>query len=260
METTINKKAHISVQNISLQYNKNEEIVKNLSFEVPANECFCIVGPNGSGKSTILYSIINQITPSNGAIRILPDNPIIAYLNQDYRQSNLLWESVIDNISYPLIFQNQQQRERNELGAKMIEKLMLEVKHNHKVFKLSGGQQQLISIGRALISNSDIMICDEPLSAVDISHSLNALKQLELYRKQIEFPLLWVSHNIDEALLVSDKIGLLSKFQKNFFKIILNPLPYPRAIEDLASKEAVYIKNEIIEFLQKETSNQYDKK
>ena len=255
METTLNNKAQISVQNISLCYRKDEQIIKDLSFDVASNECFCIIGPNGSGKSTILYSAINQIVPESGIIKFAQENPVIAYLNQDYRQSNLLWESIIENITYPLIFQNVSKSERYQLGNKIIEKLLLKVKPNQKVYELSGGQQQLISIGRAIISNPSIMICDEPLSAVDITHSLNALKQLEISREQREFPILWVSHNIDEALLVSDNIGLLSKYTKNIFKVISNPLPYPRKIEDLASVEVVNIKNEIIDFLHKETIN-----
>lgn len=253
MEATINKNKFISVQNISLNYNKTEQIIKDLSFEVASNECFCIIGPNGSGKSTILYSVINQISPISGIIELANKNPLIAYLNQDYRQSNLLWESTIENITYPLKFQNVSETDRYELGKSIIKELLLELSPNQKIFKLSGGQQQLISLGRALISNPDIMICDEPLSAVDIAHSLNALKQIEISRTKRKFPILWVSHNIDEALLVSDKIGLLSKTTKNFYQIIFNPLPYPRKIEDLASSEILNIKNEIIDFLQKET-------
>lgn len=254
METTINNKAAISVQSISLMYNNHEKVICDLSFEVKSNECFCIVGPNGCGKSTILNSLIRQIKPTSGNIALNHNQPIIAYLNQDYRQSNLLWESVIENVSYPLTFQNKTDSERFEIGRKIIEKLHLEIEPKQKVFKLSGGQQQLVSIGRALISNPDILICDEPLSAVDIIHSLNAIKQLELTRKEREFPILWVSHNIDEALLVSDRIGLLSKKTKNFYKIIRNPLSYPRSIENLTSQNIINIKKEIIEFLKKETN------
>jgi len=254
MEATINKKIIISVQHVSLNYNKNEQIINNLSFDVLSNECFCVLGQNGSGKSTILYSIINQMQPISGIIKLAQKKPVIAYLNQDYRQSNLLWETVIKNITYPLLFQNITESDKDELGKRIIEKLCLDVKPYQKVFKLSGGQQQLISLGRALISNPDIMICDEPLSAVDVTRSLNALKQVEEFRKLKDFPIVWVSHNIDEALLVSDKIGLLSKTTKNFHKIIPNPLIYPRTIEDLATPEMINIKKEIIEFLQTETN------
>jgi len=254
MEATINKKIYISVQGISLKYNKNEQVIEDISFDVLSDECFCIVGQNASGKSTILYSIINQIHPTSGTIKLAHKKPVIAYLNQDYRQSNLLWETVIENITYPLLFQNIEKSDRYELGKSIIDKLRLDVKPYEKVFKLSGGQQQLISLGRALISNPDIMICDEPLSAVDVTRSLNALKQIEEFRKLKDFPILWVSHNIDEALLVSDKIGLLSKTTKNFHKIISNPLPYPRTTEDLALPEMINIKKEIIEFLQTETN------
>jgi len=254
MEATINKNTHISVQNISLSYNKNEQVINDLSFDVLSNECFCIIGQNASGKSTILYSIINQIHPTSGIIKLAKKKPVIAYLNQDYRQSNLLWETTIKNITYPLLFQNISESDRYELGKSIIDRLLLDVKPHQKVFKLSGGQQQLISLGRALISNPDIMVCDEPLSAVDITRSLNALKQIEELRKLRNFPILWVSHNIDEALLVSDKIGLLSKATKKFHKVISNPLAYPRTIENLASSEMINIKKEIIEFLQAETN------
>ena len=254
MEATINKNKHISVQNISLAYNKNEQVIKDLSFDVLSNECFCIIGQNASGKSTILYSIINQIHPESGNIELAQKKPIIAYLNQDYRQSNLLWDTVIKNITYPLLFQNISESDRYELGKNVIEKLLLDVKPHQKVFKLSGGQQQLISLGRALISNPDIMVCDEPLSAVDITRSLNALKQIEEFRKLRDFPILWVSHNIDEALLVSDKIGLLSKTTKKFHKILSNPLPYSRTTENLALPEMISIKKEILDFLQTETN------
>lgn len=254
MEAKINKNTAISVQNISLKYNNQERVINELSFEVNSNECFCIIGPNGSGKSTILYSLINQIEPTSGNITFNYKNSIIAYLNQDYRQSNLLWASVIENLTFPLKFQNITDSKLYEIGKKIIDKLHLEIEPQQRVYKLSGGQQQLVSMGRALISNPDILICDEPLSAVDITHSLNAIKQLEILRQNRDFPILWVSHSIDEALLVSDRIGLLSKKTKKFYKIITNPLAYPRSIENLASQEVINIKNEIIEFLKKETN------
>jgi len=260
MEDKVDKNYKIVVANVSLSYkNKltDDLIIENLSFEVKPKETFCILGSNGSGKTTIINSICGVIKPIEGTIELQSNinngKPKIAFVNQDYRQSNLPWETVIENITYPLRFTNHSKYDRLKLGNKILKEILPSVNPNVKVYKLSGGQQQLVSIARAIVSNPDILICDEPLSAVDIIRANKAIKILEVNKLTNSYPAVWISHNIDEALLVGDYIALLSKKKKGFYKILKNPLEYPRFPEHLFEPFIATIKKEILDFLREES-------
>ncbi|MFN0140664.1 MAG: ABC transporter ATP-binding protein [Pyrinomonadaceae bacterium] len=250
---------NIKIDSLSFLYEKDSRgvpIIEDISFEVTNNEVFCILGTNGSGKSTLVNTVGGFTEPTSGSVQFLNTHQnfvevpsVVAFVNQDYRQSNFPWASVIENIIFPLRFQAVDEDERTTFGIELLKRILPDINPWMKAYKLSGGQQQLISVARALISNPKVLLADEPLSAVNLIYSYKMIKLLEEYRSRQPYPVIWVSHNIDEAFLISDRLALLSRRERCFSRIFENPLPRPRIPDDLANLEVVRLKKEILNFL-----------
>jgi NitT/TauT family transport system ATP-binding protein len=183
-----------------------------------------------------------------------PAEPKVALLHQDYRQTNFPWASALENVTYPLRFTGVPADVRNLKGTRVLAEFLPEVAPDHRAYELSGGQQQLLAISRALAAEPDILLGDEPLSAIDTIRGLRAIQAIEQAWQTSRFTMIWISHDIDEALLLGDSLALLSQRKRGFDKIITNPLPRPRTPTDLAHPEMARLKAEILEFLLSESS------
>lgn len=258
MESKLNNKYKISVSDLSVAFTNAKSkcyVLKNTSIEVEYNQIFCILGTNGSGKTTLLTTIAGLIQPLAGETKINPINtydgnfsPTVALLHQDYRKTNYPWATVLENVTYPLRFKKTPEVERKR-GLQILSEFLPEVDPLKKLHTLSGGQEQLVAIARALVAQIDVLLADEPLSAVDPIRALRAIASMDKIRSQRTFPVIWISHNIDQALLIADRIGLLSSHSHGFEYIVENPVNYPRTLADLENPEVIKLKRKILEFL-----------
>lgn len=254
----------IVAQNLGCNYHRNdgtEVILSDVSFSVEPGRVLCVLGINGSGKTTLLSAIAGLITPSRGmaAMECLLETDAaaarVAFLHQDYRQTNLPWASAVENVTYPLTFRGVPATERRDRGRKVLATLLPEVAPSRSMNTLSGGQQQLIAIARALVSQPDVVLADEPLSAADAVHQMRAVRYINEEFGARELPMIWVSHDIDEALLLGDQIGLLGRHRCGFAQFIPNPAPRPRDASSLANGAVVELKRTILEFLIADSEN-----
>lgn len=248
----------IAVEDLSIEYKTTptlKVVISRLSFEVAPDTVLSILGTNGSGKSTLLGSIAGLIKPTTGSTKVLPTQPTdsqvatIAFLHQDYRQTNYPWTSVFENVTYPLRFRGLHVNERTERAIRILNEILPEVGPTKPAYELSGGQQQLLAIARALISTPDVLLGDEPLSAADSVRAMRAIQAINSARDSNKFPMIWVSHDIDEALLLGDTIALLSRRTHGFSAMIQNPIPRPRTHLHLAMPEMAKLKATILDFL-----------
>jgi NitT/TauT family transport system ATP-binding protein len=245
----------IKLENInkSFQSKDGEEktIFKNFSLSINEPDFITIIGPNGCGKSTMLNLISGIEKPDSGFIKL--DNiggsqGGIGYVWQDYRSSLLPWLNVYQNIEFPLKLRNIKKTERRKIVDDLLNEFRISFSPKKEIYKLSGGQQQLVCLLRSVASNPALLLCDEPFSALDQSSRWTMafyLEQLWLKRKM---PVLFVSHDIDESILLGSKIILLDKFS-NVEDILENPLPHPRNIEMLSSPEHIKLRQRVIQFM-----------
>jgi spermidine/putrescine transport system ATP-binding protein len=188
----------------------------DVSIEIRKGEFFTLLGPSGCGKTTLLRLIAGFEMPTSGTI--LLDGQDITYLPPNQRPVNTVFQSyalfphltVAQNVGFGLQMQGRPKAEVKETVAKMLALVKLEPMANRKTSQLSGGQQQRVALARALAPKPKVLLLDEPLSALDLK--LRKEMQIELKRLQTEtgITFVFVTHDQEEALTMSDRIGVMS--------------------------------------------------
>lgn len=238
---TMKKQNRIYAKNFNKKYGLSK-IFKGLNLEINDGEFVCIVGPNGCGKSTFIKSVADLIE-YEGQIKT---NGAISLVGQNQEEMLLPWLSVKSNILFP----KKEKEVDNELLSNLINTTNLKNYTTYYPYQLSGGMQQLVLIARALVHNSEILLLDEPFKSLDFQMAKKMqLKVLELWN--IYKPtVLMVSHNIDEAIFMGDKIIVFSETPTNIKKVIDVNIPRDRNVSLLTSERFNKIKREVMDEFQ----------
>ena len=207
--------APVRLENLSRRYDASIAL-NELTLDIAAGEFFTILGPSGSGKTTTLMLIAGFTTPSAGEIyigdrrlsRVPPHRRNVGVVFQNY--SLFPHMSVTDNVAFPLQLRGQETPAIEQRVRHMLELVQLTEYSVHMPHQLSGGQQQRVALARALASDPEVLLLDEPLSALD--KSLRAEMQLELkaLHQKLKTTVLCVTHDQAEALALSDRIAILN--------------------------------------------------
>jgi NitT/TauT family transport system ATP-binding protein len=215
-------------------------VLDSLSFEVADGAFVAIFGPNASGKSTLLNAIAGLIELDDGSIEIdgvVPGLETIGYIFQDYRETLLPWLTVADNITFPLSLRHIKRQVRDAKAERLLENLRIELPLSRWPWQLSGGQQQLIVVARALISEPHLLLFDEPFNALDLESRLWMRDKLQSIWSLSKTTTIFVSHDLDEAILMADRVVMLSRRPARVLDIIEVPLPRPRSHSLLEEEE-----------------------
>ena len=227
----------IELKNISQSYDGGKTyIIKNLNFileDKPAQGQFVVIlGMSGSGKSTLLRYIAGLQKPTLGEILIhnkpLTDDVRTSMVFQQY--SSLPWMTVLENVALGLRFQGLSQKEQEEKSADMIKKVGLSG-HEYKYAQyptLSGGQLQRVAIARSLLANPEILLMDEPFGALDINTRLQMQDMLAGIWLEFHPTVIFVTHDISEAVYLGDDIYILKAPPSHFVEHIHIDLPFHR--------------------------------
>ena len=245
-------KGRLELKNLQIVYNKNLCALKGVSFTVNPGEFVCIIGPSGCGKTTILYTIAGFINPTKG--QILLDGNIIASPSSDKGfifQKYLLfpWKTVIENVEFGLKMKGLSKNRRRRLAKKFIDIVGLKGFENYFPNQLSAGMEQRVSISRVLVNDPAIVLMDEPFASLD---ALTRVKMQELLLgiyKKTKKTIIFVTHDIDEALILSDRILIMSKRPGKIKKEIKNNLPKPRTYKLTTEMGYIKQKKEIMNLL-----------
>lgn len=232
-----NQKNIIELRQVSHSYDGGESFVlQNLDFLVedkPAQGQFVVIlGPSGCGKSTVLRYVAGLQRPTSGQV-LLHDQPIdadnrVGMVFQQY--SSLPWLTVLDNVSLALAYQGASEKERKQKAMEMITKVGL-AGHENKFAQyptLSGGQLQRVAIARSLMANQEILLMDEPFGALDINTRLQMQDLLADLWREIHPTVIFVTHDISEAVYLADDIYIMKKAPSCFVDHIPVDLPLHR--------------------------------
>jgi NitT/TauT family transport system ATP-binding protein len=214
-------------------FKKGQRIVavEDVSADIPEGSFITLVGPSGCGKSTIFNMIAGFTVPERGQIiykgkPILGPNIGIGYMTQ--KDTLLPWRNVLANVMLPLYLQNMKQHEARERALGMIARVGLRGFAEHLPRELSGGMQKRAALARTLVFNPDTLLMDEPFGNVDIQLKLQLQRELmslwESERKTVVF----VTHDLEEAIALSDRVVVLSRRPGRIKAIIPIDLPRPR--------------------------------
>lgn len=234
-----NDSVEISMNGIGMTYKNagnNVTALTGVSMDIKKGEFISLLGPSGCGKTTLLRIIADLLQPTQGTIRISGETPRQARLKKRYGmvfQSPVLydWRTVKKNVMLPLEIMHLPKAERAERAMKMLELVGLTGFADHYPSQLSGGMQQRVGIARALAIQPEILLMDEPFSALD-EFTREKLHEdlLKIWRKTNK-TVIFVTHNIAESVFLSDRICVLSPHPGRLSAIIDVTLPRPRTME-----------------------------
>lgn len=213
--------------------------VGDVSFTVDEGEFVCVVGPSGCGKTTLLKCIGGLLRPSAGEV-LLRGSPVtgpperMALVFQEYSRSLMPWMSVRSNVLLPLRHKKLSARERTSLVEDALGAVGLTRFMDRYPWQLSGGMQQRVAIARALAYQPSILLMDEPFASVD-AQTRGDLEDLVLeVRNEFGITILFVTHDIDESVYLSDRIVVLTHSPTEVKELLPVELPKPR--DQIATK------------------------
>ena len=214
-------------------------IFKNFNLEVNKGEFVGIFGPNGCGKTTLLNLIAGLDRPNSGKIIFNAPATRRAVIFQNYRESLFPWLSVRDNIAYPLKLRGIPLKERHKRAEALTEQFGIKINLESFPYTLSGGQQQFAAILRALMIEPDLILMDEPFSSLDYQATLFMLRKMQEIWEETGITFIFVSHEIDEAIFLAQRVVLLSNKPTRVVKDIVNSLSYPRTTAAMGMPEFI---------------------
>jgi len=251
------KMGRVSVKNVSRVFSKKEdnsgtEALHNISFDVQDGEFICLLGPSGCGKTTLLRITAGLETLTSGEITlngvpITGPDPKRGMVFQQY--SLFPWRTVIDNITFGLEMQGIKKSEARKRVEKYLELVGLGQFKNSYPHELSGGMQQRAAIARALSNEPEVLLMDEPFGALD-AQTRNVLQDelLKIWeQKHVTF--LFVTHSVDEAVVLSDRIVVMTSRPGRIKEIVKVELPRPRS---RTSPEVNSLRDHVLKLLEEE--------
>jgi len=245
---------HVTIRGLTKRF-PDATIYENFDLDLPRGKLIAVFGPNGCGKSTLINMIAGLFPVDAGEI-LFDGKPLSAikfgYVFQNYREALFPWLRSFENVEYPLKLMGLPKAER----ARRVEQLVwhLEVKIDLKLYpyQLSGGQQQLVSIMRALVVEPEILFLDEPFSALDYEMTLFMRAQLQRIFMETATTTVLVSHDLEEAVYLADCILLLSRRPARVADFVDYDAVRPRTDETLSEAEFVRVKAHCLEVFQRE--------
>jgi NitT/TauT family transport system ATP-binding protein len=233
----------LEIRSLAKTYGTGEKAtraIEDVSFTVGDREFVCVVGPSGGGKTTLLKCVAGLLQPTSGSV-VLRGRPVtspppeMALVFQEYSRSLMPWTSVRNNVLLPLRHKKLSRAERSELVDEAVAAVGLTRFIDHYPWQLSGGMQQRVAIARALAYQPSILLMDEPFASVD-AQTRGDLEDLVLrVRDEFGVTILFVTHDIDESVYLSDRIVVLTPSPAEVKEILDVELPFPR--DQLETKE-----------------------
>jgi NitT/TauT family transport system ATP-binding protein len=232
--------------------------VGDVSFTVDDGEFVCVVGPSGCGKTTLLKCIGGLLRPTRGHVllrgkRVEGPPEEMALVFQEYSRSLMPWASVRNNVLLPLRHKKLARADRNRLVEESLQAVGLRAVLDRYPWQLSGGMQQRVAIARALAYQPQVLLMDEPFASVD-AQTRGDLEDLVLrVRERYGITILFVTHDIDESVYLSDRVVVLTHSPTEVKEIVPVDLPWPRdQIETKELGEFAHLRGHVYRLIKRE--------
>ena len=251
--------SQLEFEHVSNQYPSEDfDIIDQLSFSVEPGSFHCIIGVSGCGKSTIFRMTNGLLQPKSGTIRVggVPITEQKHYCGY-MPQKDLLfpWRTIGENLALPLEIQGgTTKQERRELIDAALADVGLEGCRDKMPQELSGGMRQRAAFARTMLTGSELLLLDEPFSALDfltrISMQEWLLDQWQRHKKTI----LFITHDVEEAIFLSSSVLVVESTPIRSLREIPVPMNYPRTRQDLARPEIVGLREQLVDMLRKQVT------
>ncbi len=243
--------AVLQVNNVSKTF-EGEQIISNISLELQEGEIVSLLGVSGGGKTTLFNIIAGLSTPDDGTVLLNGTNITsrpgkISYMLQ--KDLLLPYRTIVDNVALPLIIRGMKKKEAQKKAASHFEEFGLEGTEHKYPAQLSGGMKQRAALLRTYLFSEKVALLDEPFSALDMLTKSSVHQWYLEVMEKIHLSTLFITHDIDEAILLSDRIYLLTGKPGTITKEIVIHEQKPRRKDFNLSEEFLHYKREIIAHL-----------
>lgn len=232
-------------------------VYNDFSFDLPMGRFVSIFGPNGCGKSTLI-NMISGLMPMDAGEVLYDGQTIgdtqISYVFQNYRDALFPWLRAIDNIDYPLKIRGIAKANRKRRIEQLLGDFDVKLDLNAYPYTMSGGQQQTVSILRALVTEPEVLFLDEPFSALDYEMTLFMREQLQKIFMKTKTTTLLVSHDLEEAVQLADYVLLLTRRPARVAEFVKVDLSWPRTTKSTTSEGFVKLKEHCLDVFRREVS------
>jgi NitT/TauT family transport system ATP-binding protein len=223
----------ISIRDLVVDYEPVEgaathRALQQVSLDVQTNEFLCVVGPSGCGKSTLISAIAGFIAPRSGSIQM--DGRVVDRPGADrgvvFQEYALLpWKNVLDNVALGLQFKGVPRAQRQQTARQYLELVNLKDVEKKYPHELSGGMRQRVAVARTLAMNPQIMMMDEPFAAIDAQNRMTLQEELIRVRSSFEVTVLFVTHSVEEAVFLADRVAVMTPGPGRIREIVDIPIP-----------------------------------
>ena len=248
------ERPHITIRGLSKRFNEMV-VYDKFDLDIPRGKIISVFGPNGCGKSTLINLMAGLIPKDGGEILfdgMRVEDVKIGYVFQNYREALFPWLRAHENIEYPLKFMRLPKPERRRRVEALVARLGVRLDLNRYPYEMSGGQQQLVSIMRALVIEPEVLFLDEPFSALDYEMTLFMREQLQRVFMDTGTTTIIVSHDLEEAVYVADEILLLTRAPTRVADFVTFGAPRPRTDATLSEPDFVRVKSHSLAVFQRE--------
>lgn len=239
------------LKNVSKQYeNAGQPTLDGINLEIRSGEFLCVVGKSGCGKSTLLNLIAGLEEPTQG--EILLDGEKITKAGADrvvmFQEHALFpWRNVIENVRFGMEIAGIPKEQQEERAMKYLEMVQMKKYRDYPIHQLSGGMRQRVALARALTLDSKLLLMDEPFSALDKQTANRMREQLQEIWMQVNRTIFFITHSVEEAVYLADRVVVMSEKKKNIQDLIEIRLPRPRHVYE---EEFVAYRHRILEEVQ----------
>ncbi|MBP0491485.1 ABC transporter ATP-binding protein [Pararoseomonas indoligenes] len=243
------REAAVSVRGLSKAY-RGQPVHAGLDLDLRRGDILSVFGPNGCGKSTLINMMAGLLEADSGSV-LFDGRTVrearIGYVFQNYREALLPWKRAADNIRYPLRLLGQPRAKVEQRLEQLVAAFQVRFDLQRYPYELSGGQQQLVSVMRALAVEPEVLFLDEPFSALDYETTLSLRELLGRVLKENRITAMLVSHDLEESIALSDRVLMLTRRPARIVDDVPVPLPWPRDAATLSSPEFVAIKKRCLD-------------
>lgn len=262
-DTSIGK-GRIDIKEVSITFGSgadSHQAVASTSIVIEPGEYVCILGPSGCGKSTLMNSVAGYVQPTSG--EVLVDGNIVEKPGPDrgmvFQQYSLMpWKTVVENIAFGPKMAGKSATEAGSIANTFLSMVGL-TKFGHRYpAELSGGMQQRVGIARALANYPSVLLMDEPFGALDAQTRLMMQENLLDIWKEFGITVLFVTHDVDEAVFLSDRVLVMSAAPGKIINDLKIDLPRPRTAEMSTDSKFIDAKQECLKSIRSESLRAFE--